>query len=695
MRPEILARFVETLDFLTFKEVAAVCIEHRGYELVADSDGWKDGGSDLRLFTREGVAPVRYAIQASVEKHWKPKVKADVAKAKKQLSCASFLYITSRRITDPDFLPIADELEVTLGVRVSKMDQQDIAAFLLKHDLLGWFMRHLGADVAAEPDAEPPSAAEEARDAYMLFSDDSTRFRDAMVEHAVEAVLVRSADPLPRDQLASRAIGALGTVGKAVSGRVRATIDRLIQAGRLKGVDGALCLPDVVRLEYEQARLLVMAQWKSFLRELEKTLRPFLPRGVDIAAAAKRLSQELGSFLLKYREYQAALLGSAAIPKKVRQKYTAAVEASRAVLSEIGVHSEKATECRDAVLEMHQRYPLLDRLSAGEVFRNLLEKSPTSLFQALGGATGAALVFDTPVAIPMICARLFETVADPHTLSAVKCSEVSSSIGAKQLLPDVYLEECAAHLIDAGRYEPIFTQFGRDELGGSDNAYASYFARLTGTTTYEQFLRAFGYKSGDTDFVRHRELIATRLRTLFKRYAVQLLPVKTRKGDASVRKHVEQTLAHVYNDAGENERPEILKKHDAKVVQWMVEAASAAEDGTAYSLVTWDGTLFEANRSIGAEWWCMDPASAADLLSLALPGSGASTAIDLLLTIEPATVRLGGRIWDTIVHFERGKLVDAELLEKARAFKEDFLQNQRSDRPRSNQIVEAWKRWKV
>jgi hypothetical protein len=67
MRQEILARLIGGLDFVTLKEVAAECLGRRGYSLVADSDGWSDGGSDLRLYVRNSVDPVKTAIQTSVE----------------------------------------------------------------------------------------------------------------------------------------------------------------------------------------------------------------------------------------------------------------------------------------------------------------------------------------------------------------------------------------------------------------------------------------------------------------------------------------------------------------------------------------------------------------------------------------------------------------------------------------------------
>jgi len=691
MRQEILARLIGSIDFVTLKEVAAECLSRRGYSNVSDSDGWSDGGSDLRVYARNSVEPAKTAIQTSVEKDWKSKVRADAIKAKRRLGCPTFLYVSSRRIPDAEFLPIADDLEVKHGVRAAKMDQQDIAGFVLNHDLLQWFMGLLGMETS-ESNGEPASAAEEARDAYMLFSDEATRFREAMVQHALELTLARSGGPLGHDQLAIRSLAALGTTGKAMAELTRATIDRLIQTGRIVKDGAGLAVPQNVRDEYLQARKLVLAQWRRFIGELGTTLRPFLPRAASTEDAAKRLSQEMGSVVLRYREYQAALLSDLPLAKQVRKKYTAAVESTRAVLAEIGVASDKSQECVDAISALHQRYPLLDRLSAGEVFRSLLEKAPTSLFQVLGGRTSLDVVYDTPVAIPMICARLYAAVEDRYTLAAVRCAEIASGIGGNQLLPDCYLEECAAHLIDAGRYAPIFENLGATELEASENAYASYYSRLRGVA-YAEFLGAFGYKSDDVDFATHRNLIATRLRTMFKKYGIQMLQLRGRKGDPVVRRQVETTLLHIYHDVNEDDRPEILMKHDGAVVQAVVEAAA---NGTAAQvLVTWDRTLFESARALSADWWCMDPASAADLFALALPGSAATTSVDVLLTVEDSAVKLSGAIWDTIVHLERGKLRDADLFDKAKMFKENFLKNQTSDKIRTSQIVEAWKRWKT
>jgi hypothetical protein len=460
--------------------------------------------------------------------------------------------------------------------------------------------------------------------------------------------------------------------------------------GSIEVENGNIKLSAETIASYKEARLIVTAQWQSFQSDLRKTLKPFLPRGIDLQSSAARLSGELGDLLLKYREYQAALLSSATLPTAVRQKYTSALERSRSMFQEIGVRADRVDALRAALLELHTRHPLLERLSAGEVFRVLLDRSPASLFQVLGGTERLEIVYDTPIAIPLICANLFGVVADRHTLAAARCGEIARGAGADQLLPDVYLEECAAHLIDAGSYAPVIDSLGPSELQGSANAYVAYYSRLS-DEPFPKFLRSFGYKTPEPEFIPHRDMIASRLRSLFKQYMVAVIHL--RRGDARTQKRVEESLAHVYNDTGEESRPEILKRHDARVVQAVIERC-AELNAPAQVLVTWDRTLFEANRSLNAEWWCMDPASAADLLALGLPNAPASTAVDMFLMLEPELVRLSGHIWDTIVQFERNNLRDADLMEKAASFKEHFIRNQKPDAARMTQIIAAWKEWK-
>jgi hypothetical protein len=169
VRAEIIAKLLEALDFVTFREVALRLVQERGYELVADSDGWSDGGSDLRVYSRHAPQPVRY---------------------------------------EAEFVPVSDELEMSSGLRAAKMDQQDIAAFVLTHNLTSWFLKHLGADTSENP-SPPKTAAEAARDAYMLFSDDSGRFREGIVEHALKTVLEKIiGTAISRSAYCSRSCGA-------------------------------------------------------------------------------------------------------------------------------------------------------------------------------------------------------------------------------------------------------------------------------------------------------------------------------------------------------------------------------------------------------------------------------------------------------------------------------------------------------
>jgi len=61
MRIELVANLIEAMDFTQFREFARQCIQQRGYQ-TAPSDGWSDGGRDIRVYTIEGKVARRIAF---------------------------------------------------------------------------------------------------------------------------------------------------------------------------------------------------------------------------------------------------------------------------------------------------------------------------------------------------------------------------------------------------------------------------------------------------------------------------------------------------------------------------------------------------------------------------------------------------------------------------------------------------------
>jgi hypothetical protein len=73
MRLDSLIRLIEASDFLAFRELALECLAMKGYQEVTLTNGWKDGGTDLRVFQLP-PNPTPMAFQITVERDWKTKL---------------------------------------------------------------------------------------------------------------------------------------------------------------------------------------------------------------------------------------------------------------------------------------------------------------------------------------------------------------------------------------------------------------------------------------------------------------------------------------------------------------------------------------------------------------------------------------------------------------------------------------------
>ena len=85
MRLDSLARLIEAADFGSFRELALACLALKGYREVTLTDGWADGGTDVRVFQLP-PNPTPIAFQVTVEWEWKAKLHDDARKVKSRLA---------------------------------------------------------------------------------------------------------------------------------------------------------------------------------------------------------------------------------------------------------------------------------------------------------------------------------------------------------------------------------------------------------------------------------------------------------------------------------------------------------------------------------------------------------------------------------------------------------------------------------
>lgn len=273
---------------------------------------------------------------------------------------------------------------------------------------------------------------------------------------------------------------------------------------------------------------------------------------------------------------------------------------------------------------------------------------------------------------------MFESLAMRNSRQAVVLDEALQAHGAARSVPNAYLEECAAQLVFAGDYAALVREAPRAELRYSENAYVSYFAHLDDPPeTFERFLSAFGYVRDVDDFCVHRDAARARLEGIFRRYGISSQDLRRALRHEAIKKKTEEDLAYIYHHLDEN-RPSVVVRHDAEVVTALRHAST--QQGAIPVLATWDGTLLRLCQRDDYSWWALDPASFLDLLAIVLgsPTESGTLSIEVALALEQQELQRAARIWDTIASIERRKFRDAELLQMAREFKDEFLKSQRA-----------------
>lgn len=688
MRLDALARLVETADFASFRELAAHCLALKGYSEVALTDGWNDGGTDLRVYQLP-PNPTHIGFQVTVERDWKAKLWEDAAKAKARLSLDHMTLVTSRRVPEAEFFAESEAVWRDLGVRVTKLDGQAIASTFFLEGRSSLVLRLLGIDVADTATDRPASARENAAYSYAFFGADTHTFRETAIESTIVAIAAARTG-IARDALENEVSTLVGLSGSRRS-VVVASVDRMIQRGDLSGPAASLTLSSGLADAASAMTTLRQRDW----RQLESDVREVLKAGGVRPTQARidEIVSDLGALLLDAAQNAVSALGSreSSVVSRAKQR----LRHLHATLDSIGLPDGNA---RDRALEELTRIASASAagkcLLAGELFLSLVPLTTPNLIRALGARSEVVVLLDASVAIPMLCALLFSPVKSRFSLAAHHAYKEISSHGLRLRLPVDYLEESAAHLLRAYHdYRDIIDL--DSDLTASENAFVSHYAsrRLDGAVIgFAEFLESFGLNEAlrKAEFFAALDTLKQRLQRLFSHYSIDALPLG--EPSQTSRRRAEEAVAYALRTL-QVERPDVLARHDARTLAYLFDTDRSAE--VAYVFCTWDGLHFHVREHESAEWLALNPGVCGDILALASddPAALASPVVLAKSLSEEATER-GARVWDQLVRLERGALGDAELLATARNFKEAYLEQAQGGK-QAEDLRRAWAAWKA
>jgi hypothetical protein len=200
----------------------------------------------------------------------------------------------------------------------------------------------------------------------------------------------------------------------------------------------------------------------------------------------------------------------------VHERLRARARSIDSLLENLGVtDSEKRAELLAELAAAAESSGLARSLLAGEIVLGLLGLEGTHLMSAVSGGPAPRVVLDASVAIPLLCARLYEPFDLGLFLAAERLSRQLQAHELPVVLPRDYLEEVASHLVNAYRdYTPILDMPDPD-LVACRNAFVAMYVALrqhrVKAPSFASFVQSLGCeRPTEPDFHRARDAAARR-----------------------------------------------------------------------------------------------------------------------------------------------------------------------------------------
>mgnify|MGYP000651326613 CR=1 FL=1 len=697
MRLDSLVRLIGSSDFMSFRQIAIEYLQLRGFVQAELRDGWNDGGTDFSVHQLP-PNPTPIAIQVSVEKRWKSKLKEDALKAKNKLGLENLMLISSRRISETDFHIISDEIWRSYSVRVSRADNQSIASIFYSNEKTGQILEILGIRPQVPKNlASQISFSKRAEAIYscLFFGLDSRDFRNEIFESTIISVCSRAGALISRESLLKE-VSEILALAEQQEAYIISTVDRMMQRGELITSNKLLGLNVQLTEATTSMNILRDEQWNRLYTKVSE----FLTEKNGSALSGEQVGSimdRLGALIMDAGDTTEANAFRSNAKTFVHSQLRKRLRELHSTLDAIGFPEGSIRDnALEELVSLVSRSPLGEHIVAGELFMSMRHAKLPELIQALGAKREVEVLLDASVAIPILSGCLYEPSQNRYFLGAEHGYNQLVNLNIHPYLPIDYLEEVTAHLIDAYRYYRSVVDTEPD-LTASTNAFVAHYVSLQNegnSISFEDYLAGFEFtpKIGSMQFFSARDILIPRLQRLFGRYGIESKPLSNISQRA--RKSAQIAITYALEEREET-RPSVLLKHDARTIAYLNENSKTNE--TARIFCTWDNLHFAVTRREDSLWDVFDPSVLGDILSLVSEEDSTHRMLSpviLAKSITNRTAQRGARVWDVLVGIEKDNMHDAKILSMAREFKEHFLSNTNQGLGKKD-IQERWLRWKT
>lgn len=685
MDAEEIQRRLTKLSRSNFRHVVALILRK---VLSFDSinvDGSGDGGSDWLVLQYDGQR-LRLAIQDTVQvQSWEKKALDDAKTAKKELDVNRYLFFTNRPHHQGTVTQLEDKITRETGLSCTVFEARRISELIHERGLGGEFLGTIGEQVITKP----PEMPEICLCAYGNLSADRQNHRDQIYRDTLLIAAHEAGKPLQRSEIVDAAMKFLATAAMHRP-LLDKQLEHLISKGQLrKSSDGKLELAAETKKRLSESETLYLSDWaglESAQMQLMKAYGSSIPwtaedfRQVAVFVSRMFLQQQLD--LLRHARVD-NLIGnwSARLGNPEQQL--------RDLLQQRGVPVPRIRDAMEELVSLAKGRDVIAKLTRTVTFVALEGRDPMLGAAALGRRTWdeVNVLVDSSVAIPFLCEQLNQPSGTYHFGVSGSAVRLFQELKASCCMLPGHVEECAAHLIHAYRYEPV--ESDKDFVSAlrlSENAFIAYYGALksegrVGNQTLRQFLTTFSRRapSAAREFNDIREAaraVMPEIQDLLNMYRV---PSRRARQMPMDRFGALQKAFDLACMESSRDRQPILREHDVDALAHL--ASSTELKNESWMMLTWDKTFISVAQKELPSAFVVSPEMAMDFAQPCrrLSDTQWCALAHRLAKITSPSDRLTARILDQVARLSPDRLQDASFRKHLLQFRDQALRTLPSD----------------
>jgi hypothetical protein len=680
---EIQKRLV-TLSQRNFRRVVALILKRvLNYDSI-NVDGSGDGGSDWLAY-QQGGQRLRLAMQDTVQAGWEKKALDDAKKAKKELGVNSYLFFTNRPHQQTTATQLENKITRETELSCSVFEARRISELIYERGLGGEFLAALGEAAASRP----PEMPEMCLCAYSNLSADRQNHRDEIYRDTLRVACYEADKPLQRNEIVNAAIGFLAT-NPMQRPLLEKQLERLLSKGELrKTSDGTLELTPATKKTLAESEQLYLSDWAG----LESAQMQMMKAYGSTTAWSADDSRQAAVFVSRmFLQQQFDLLRHARVDNLIANwssRLGSPEQQLRDLLQQRGISLSKIRNAIEELVALAKGRDVVAKLTRTVTFVALEGRDPVLSAAALGRRSWdeVHVLVDSSVAIPFLCEQLNEASATYHFSLSGNAVRLFQELKSACCMIAGHVEECAAHLINAYRYEPV--QSDKDlasALRLSENAFIAYYGALkaegrVGEQTLPQFLAAFSRRAASaarefSDVRQAARAVMPEIQDLLNAYHVPCRAARHLSLDRFGA--LQKSFDNACIETGRDRHP-ILREHDVDALAHL--GRSTESEGESWMMLTWDKTFIHVAQRELPSAFVVSPEMAMDFAQTCrrLSDTQWCALAHRLAKISSPSDELTARILDQVTRLNPDKLRDASFRKQLLDFRDQALQTLPTD----------------